>query len=106
MYSQAIEKGFTELGFHEVCSAFYYVSKGMSREKGFRMKDKGGDLFEPTGRNCANHSEIQHVQKQILLRIQEVVKSLDEGNFAPNPKDKKDCKNCHWRKICRAPHLN
>ena len=106
VYSQAIEKGLTELGPHEVCSAFYYVSKDMSREKGFRMKDRGGDLFEAIGPTSATSSEIQSVQSQVMSSVQAIVERIDEGDFEPRPKDEKDCNSCHWRKICRAPHLN
>lgn len=108
VYAQAVEKGLTELGSLEVCSAFYYVGKDMSCKKGFGMKDRGGDLFgEARVPNVSLKSalEIQAVQKEIMSKIQETVQSIEKGDFEPRPKKKENCKDCHWRRMCRAPHL-
>ena len=110
IYAQAVARGLTELESeqeaHDVCSAFYYVAKDMSREKGFRMADRGGDLFAEGGRSCKSGSEIEEAQRNILLKIQKIVQSIDGGSFFPEPKDQKICDQCHWRSLCRAPHLN
>lgn len=106
LYSQIIEKGLATLDPHEVCSAFYYVSRDMTREKGFRMKDRGGDLFEATARNSLKSAEVQEIQNQIMSQVQNIVQQIDKGNFNPEPRDPKDCKDCYWKHICRSPHLN
>ena len=109
LYAQAIERGLTELaapGELEVCSAFYYVSKDMKREKGFRMKDRGGDLYEPRGHSCAESPAIREVQEALMSKVQEVVQKVNQGLFEPTPRDKKICQDCRWRTLCRAPHLN
>ena len=107
VYTQALQRGLTDLDPYEVGSAFYYVAKDMSREKGFRIKGKG-DLYETTTRDAsgAEPVDIQQVQEQIMSKIQEVVQEIDRGHFYPLPKDKKTCRTCYWRKMCRAHHLN
>ncbi len=107
IYARALQGGWTELGPQEVLSAFYYVGRNMSREKGFATKDRGGDLFEATEAHCYdNWSVIQKHQDKVMSKIQEIIQRIEDGDFRPLPKDAKSCRECHWRKMCRAPHLN
>ena len=108
VYAQAVENSLTDLGPHKVYSAFYYVGKDMSCEKGFRVKERESDLFDEfrgSQRSLASESTIHSVQEETMSKIQETVQKIDEGNFAPLPREPKDCQSCYWRRLCRAPHL-
>ncbi|MEQ1665446.1 MAG: PD-(D/E)XK nuclease family protein, partial [Bdellovibrionales bacterium] len=50
-YSMVIEQGLTELQPGQVVGAFYYILSKMDREKGFRIRGQGENLFQPNTRN-------------------------------------------------------
>ena len=41
-----------------------------------------------------------------LARSHELISSMERGEYFAAPKDKKDCKSCFARKMCRASHLH
>jgi ATP-dependent helicase/DNAse subunit B len=107
-YSMVIEQGLTELQPGQVVGAFYYILSKMNREKGFRIKGQGENLFQSNTRN-RSMIEIDALSKlmtEVKIKILDVVNEIENGNFNPNPKDLKSCNDCNWSTVCRSPHLN
>lgn len=45
------------------------------------------------------------VFENLQNQIKDSIESVEQGKYFPIPLDTEDCKTCHWRKTCRAPHL-
>jgi hypothetical protein len=104
----ALEAGLSQLGSVRVLGAFYYPSRPMSRDTGFKVEDVQQDLFEPGGRK---QNRLTLEQKKKLFddgraRIKTAIDGIRSGQFAPKPHDLNECSSCRWRTLCRAPHLN
>lgn len=107
-YAIAISEGLTELKKGPVVGAFYYTLSNMNREKGYRLQNHENKLFEP---NTKNRSQLSQEELFMLLgevktKIAEVVRCIQKGKIQPKPHDVKICGECHWRTLCRSPHLN
>ncbi|OFZ18250.1 MAG: hypothetical protein A2Z20_03185 [Bdellovibrionales bacterium RBG_16_40_8] len=107
-YTIAVTQGLAELSPGAVVGAFYYVLQNMNREKGFRISEHDGELFAPKTRNRSslNAEELKALLDEVRVKIAHVIAQIYDGLLSPAPKDKKDCLTCHWRTLCRAPHLN
>lgn len=108
LYSQAVEDGLTELESGKVTGAFYFVSRTLDRDKGFRLDEGDESLFPlpKRSRNRVNLSDRNKMFEQINSKVQTLIEQMQTGHFHPSPKDSQDCFSCQWRMICRAPHLN
>lgn len=107
-YTLAITQGLTELPVGEVIGAFYYIIASPNRERGFRLEEKINLLFPENRRNRTQLSEeeLQGLLAEVKIKIASVVEKINHGEFQPIPKDKKDCLQCSWSTVCRAPHLS
>ncbi len=104
LYSMAIENGLTQFAKGTVEGALFYFLESLERSRGMVLKD----VNEP---DISDRSKIDLVTKDKLFagsidKIAFVLEQLKDGNFAPIPKDTKDCKSCSWRDLCRASHLS
>ncbi len=108
LYAQAIEMGLGSLPPGPVAGAFYYVSKNFDRSKGFRLIEAEQSLYSPEGKDKGKVSleRRDEVFAALNQRVQQAALEIDQGQLAPQPKNEKDCRECHWRFLCRAPHLN
>ena len=92
----------------EVVGAFYFVFKTMERHRGLGLRESGMDLFPVDGRSGAL-TDPGH-KKQLIADLEKillnVMSQIDEGIFPPRPRDEDICITCHWKRLCRAPHLN
>jgi RecB family exonuclease len=106
-YVLAIEDGVTAIGQQHIAGAFYYVLKSRDRSRGFRRRESTLTLFSETdgSRNWISESEYQELLSEARAVFQKVAVGVSEGRFAPEPKDLKICNQCHWKVLCRAPHL-
>jgi ATP-dependent helicase/nuclease subunit B len=107
-YTWALEKGFmAEFGGHKVVAAFYYVLKNLDRSQGFKLKSGPEGLYD-LERKKAQIDETQKLQmfEQLETELRSVFKKLDQGELGPQPRNFEICDECHWRRLCRAPHLN
>lgn len=107
LYSMAIEKGALNKKF-DVIGAVYYGFKKIDREKGFLTLEADGYMFSVGNRKS---HKITHDKKLELYGkaqevIKETLKGMKAGEYNPSPSDVSICKNCNWRNLCRAPHLN
>ncbi len=92
---------------NEVVGAFYYVFKNMERHRGLGLREGSSELFSMAERAGAwadlptKKSLIEDLEKTLI----EVMSHIDEGLFPPRPREEEICIECHWRQMCRAPHL-
>ncbi len=93
---------------NEVVGAFYFVFKTMERHRGLGLRESGIDLFPVEGRSGALTDLAQ--KKELIAELEkiliEVMSQIDNGMFPPRPRDEDICTTCHWKRLCRAPHLN
>ena len=88
-----------------VSSALYLSYKNF-KWKGFISKDSELKKLAPSSRLTAAADKKELILKNINKSIQKNILNIKENIFEPNPFDSKICSQCHWRNICRAPHLN
>lgn len=107
-YTIAISQGLTDLKKGPVIGAFYYVLANMNREKGFRVLGHENKLFAANEKNRSQISQddLFALLGEVKIKISEVVRHIYQGHLQPKPQDEKLCGTCHWRTLCRAPHLN
>ena len=108
LYSLAIEKGLTALKNRPVFAALYYVARPLARETGFMIEGEEQGLYEIKNKRKRNRLSLE--QKDVFFSegealIQKAVAGMLAGDFAPNPRDPKKCKDCRWSSLCRTPHL-
>jgi ATP-dependent helicase/nuclease subunit B len=108
LYILALEEGAIE-GFeaHDVVGAFYFVLKNMNRDKGLKVEEAAGALFDLDRKG----NRIKEAQKIELLEslkkvIHDVIHQIQSGQFSPEPLEPDKCGECTWKNLCRAPHLN
>lgn len=108
LYMLAIESNaLPQFSNQEVIGAFYYVLKNMNRDKGLKVKEMAGSLFElDRKKNSLSHEDKKKLLLDIAAYVAETVQFISEGRIDPIPLDPKDCVTCQWRSLCRAPHLN
>lgn len=108
LYMLAIEsQALPQFPDNEVVGAFYYVLKNMNRDKGLKVKEMAGSLFElDRKKNSLSLEEKKKLLKDIAQYVAETVQFISEGKIDPLPLDPNDCVTCQWRSLCRAPHLN
>lgn len=107
IYAMAVEQGLTELGPREVISAHYCVVKDDDRNKGFKIVEKAGTLFDcdDLKKNKLPLEEKQQLFTETKELLKQYAQKIGSGNFAPVPEDESKCNECRWRMVCRAPHL-
>jgi len=109
-YMWAIEKeALSELGPKpEVVAAHYYVIKNFRRDYGMQLSDFVGQYFPETEKKTLVIS--REAKAELLTQFETWMKQLlhliKNGEFLAKPREASLCKSCHWRTLCRAPHLN
>ncbi len=91
---------------HKLAGLFYYILRDYKRDFGLKIEGAGDSFFEVKRKSeqmAENH--FKDLVEQISDLIYETVDSIERGAFQPVPKKIETCKNCYWRKTCRAPHL-
>lgn len=108
LYMLALEeKVVPELEFQDVVGAFYFVLKDMNRDRGLKVEEAAGTLFDIDRKG----NRIKEEKKRELLIavkkiVHDVILKIKDGDFSPNPLEPEKCGECHWKNLCRAPHLN
>lgn len=110
LYAMAVEDGLIDLSSDQklkVVGAFYYVVKNWTRHTGFGQAEEGKSLFTLPKRagSSISDNEKGELLRSLRAKINEQIKKIIAGEFTPKPKNTDDCKTCHWRSLCRAPHL-
>lgn len=90
-----------------IAGALYYQFKNFDIKKGLIAEDIAISDFGLSKRNKSliADDKLLDLKHEFIKNISEVLKSLSEFNFSNAPQDFETCKNCDWRKLCRAPHL-
>ena len=87
-------------------SASLYLSYRDFKWKGFISKNSKLKELSRSSRLATDPDKKDTILKNINKSIQTNILNLQNNIFKPTPVDKKICKDCYWRNICRAPHLN
>lgn len=91
----------------DVKGALYYLYKNFDIGKGLVEKPTGIEKLglSPRLKSLTADDSVQQLKSQFLQFMTECLQRLKQGDFTPKPYDKKICKDCDWRKLCRAHHL-
>jgi len=87
-------------------SASLYLSYRDFKWRGFISKNSGLKKIAQSSRLTVDPEKKDTILENINKSIQINISNLKDNIFKTAPVDKKICKECYWRKICRAPHLN
>jgi ATP-dependent helicase/nuclease subunit B len=108
LYMLALEENVIA-GFEakEVIGAFYYVLKNMDRNRGLKVTEAAGTLFDiDKKKNGITEEKKTELLQAVKVLIQDVIKNIQAGQFNPAPLEPEKCGECNWKNLCRAPHLN
>lgn len=106
LYAMAIEKG--ALGkSYDVLGAVYFGFKKTNREIGFLTPEGDAYMYSISPRRAhkITHEKKLELYKKTQELMKETLQSMRAGDYNPRPSDVTICKTCHWRNLCRAPHL-
>ncbi len=108
LYTLALEEGVIEgIEASEVVGAFYYVLKNMNRDRGFKVEEAAGSLFNLDKKgNKIKSAEKKELLESIRAVVQDVITQMQSGVFSAEPLEPHKCGECNWKNLCRAPHLN
>lgn len=108
LYALALDSKLVEdFAVGEVIGAFYYVFRNFNRNRGFKVAELAGTLFDLDAKKNRITAEGKEKLYEALLKVlEETLPLILRGQFAPKPLDLKTCDTCNWNKLCRAPHLN
>lgn len=90
-----------------VKAALYYQYKSFDLTKGIIEQELALNDFGMTKRNKSliTAEALEDFKKEFSVKVSEVLTKLNESIFSTVPADFETCKECDWRKLCRAPHL-
>ncbi len=108
LYMLALEENVIDgLEAKEVVGAFYYVLKNMDRNRGMKVEQAAGTLFDLDRKgNRISEEKKAELLKSVKQVIQEVIGNIQAGRFEPVPLEPEKCGECSWKNLCRAPHLS
>jgi ATP-dependent helicase/DNAse subunit B len=106
LYAWVIENQWIPEIKGQVAGLFYLSVKDFQR-KGFRDNENIVHLYSPGGqnKNANTTAAKQDLLNQFHSLFTEATLQIQAGDFNPKPMDKKNCPNCEYQKLCRAPHL-
>lgn len=110
LYALGLECGLSEqYPQASVVMASYIFLRDGARGSGYVLQgiQHGYDGAVSSARSKQNVSleTKEAVFSQLKVQLKDMIRDIENGVFAPVPLDKLDCPTCHWRKMCRAPHL-
>ncbi len=108
LYAWLLERGLLNLPSGPVVAANYFVVRDQDRNRGFYLRDESAELYDPKEkrRNYIETAEKEELFAQMGENINSALNAILSGRLDPVPEDPKICEKCHWRRQCRAPHLN
>lgn len=102
----AEEKLFKNENF-EVISAIYLIYKDFTRDTGFTIGSYNNVVVPKVKKTgIISKEEKTEVLNKFKEIFYETAVQIQSAQFRPIPRDREDCNKCHWRRICRATHLN
>lgn len=106
-YSWMAEEKLYKIENFEVISAVYLIYKDFTRDMGFTI-DSYNNVAVPKVKKTGviSKEEKFEVLNKFKEIFEETAVQIHSAQFRPMPRDREDCNNCHWRRICRATHLN
>jgi CRISPR/Cas system-associated exonuclease Cas4 (RecB family) len=107
LYTLALEDGLVDsVAKNDVLAAEYIFLKNKKRGSGFIVEEENAE-FIGLGKKIKTISVEQKKEhlSALKVKISDIIKQIESGFFPPKPKETKICDHCHWRPLCRAPHL-
>ncbi len=105
IYSLLIEDIFLNQHEGRFLGSLYYTIKNWDRETGLLVQRDSDYPYNKKKSAVAEEQTYNLLQLEIREELTKWVKLILSGQFEPKPLDKKNCKSCKWRKLCRASHL-
>lgn len=105
IYLFAVETSLFEKS--HVKGALFYLYKNFDLGKGIVEKNLGQQKLGLSSRlkSLTDEETLLELKDKFIEFISDCFARLDQGQFSPQPYDKTICKDCDWRKLCRAKHL-
>lgn len=106
LYASALKKGLIK-GFEKgSIKAILYYNYKKTTIKGYIEKESPyAELGSNRARLYEEKQKLDEHFKWMNELIKDAIQSIDKGDFFPDPRDKKTCKECKRRSWCRATHL-
>lgn len=104
LYSLCIEKAYG----YQALGALYYFYKNYEHHTGYVL-DQDFDYKKSLTlkkNTSISKDDLAVIKSEFTDQLKKLFDRLLENHFKTNPLDEKECQNCDWRKLCRAPHLN
>ena len=90
----------------EVVGALYYILKDFQQKKGFVCASNSQGFSNVYAKaSVLSQDEKKEVLEKFEQDLIHVLEKIQQGHYLPLPADIKECSTCHWRALCRAPHL-
>ncbi len=105
LYSRAIQKGLSERQYAAFAGALYYVAKDFKNNKGLVIEGNEPAFNISRSNKMSEESWENTFWPEVSEVLSEIVLKITQGQFGPDPLDKKICEPCAWRSACRASHL-
>ena len=105
-YAAILESGvLPDLKAGRVLGAHFYNLRDLERKKGFQLEPDSSRLFESQKYLAITSEEKSGLFTEFREILKQTYQDLRLGRFPPQPENPEECKSCHWRTLCRAPHL-
>ncbi len=106
-YMQVLESGLANLPALPVKSALYLSYKNFEH-RGLAIKEPDYItlLGGPKKRSLVSEEKKESIMDGVSKKMDSLISNIHSGKFPAQPKNKRLCIKCKWRKICRASHLN
>ena len=104
-YAQALQQGVVEgLGAAEVLALFYSIYNEEFVAKGYVEKETGLDKLIKGSKSyyMKTREELMSAISACNKKTQEIVSQIEQGKFLPQPKNKKICQSCSYKRLCRV----
>lgn len=107
LYAQAAEEGLIEdLGALPISALLYYFYKDFSHKGYIDKSHKPEEDFIFKSPIYKEDLKLSEAIQQACDITQDIVEKIEQGQFDPKPKDKKECDKCSYKTWCRARHLH
>lgn len=105
-YSWAANEGLIDPSWKgKLAGAAYYNLKNLERSTGFFLPDYVGQLFPEVRPKNFDADQLGAMWGQLKHLVESRILKIQEGHFTPKPAKLENCDRCHWKGLCRAPHL-
>ncbi|OFZ31514.1 MAG: hypothetical protein A2622_02720 [Bdellovibrionales bacterium RIFCSPHIGHO2_01_FULL_40_29] len=90
-----------------VIASVYYDYRKFETSKGLMNESFQNTYFESSRKkkSLCSAEKMAELLEKFNITLETIFKRLERFDFSVDPVDQKECLNCNWSKVCRAPHL-